>query len=162
MTFSVVEPDEDAGVALALLNLQRSAYAVEAALIGDDRIPPLWETLDDLRSRNLLWLLSHDGGALEGAVAWTKSPDFLDIDRLVVNPSSHRRGTGSALVREVIARARSTSRSVVVSTGRDNAPARKLYESLEFFHQGDAEILPGLWVAEYQLPCGLRRDVGTA
>jgi hypothetical protein len=66
-----VIPADDGELARGLLRVQHAAYAVEAALIGDDRIPPLHEGLDDLRSAPLLWLAAFTGGALVGAVAWT-------------------------------------------------------------------------------------------
>ena len=37
-------------MARAVLDLQRESYAIEAALIGDDRIPQLTETLEELRA----------------------------------------------------------------------------------------------------------------
>ena len=43
-----VRPGADETLARSLLAVQHAAYAVEAALIGDDRIPPLHETLADL------------------------------------------------------------------------------------------------------------------
>ncbi|MEV4547498.1 GNAT family N-acetyltransferase [Nonomuraea wenchangensis] len=132
-----------------LLAVQKAAYAVEAELIGDDRIPPLHESLTELRARDLLWLAAFDGGELSGAVAWAESSDELDIDRLVVAPSMARRGIGRALVEEVLARA--GGRRVVVSTGRDNVPARRLYEGLGFTLLGETEVIPKLWIAGYAL-----------
>lgn len=46
----------------ALLRLQRAAYAVEAALLGDDRIPALHEDQEDLVDAHLDWLLEVDDG----------------------------------------------------------------------------------------------------
>ena len=40
---------------------------------------------------------------------------------------------------------------VQVATGRDNAPARRLYESFGFVHTEDQEVLTGLWLARYEL-----------
>ncbi|SCL35621.1 Acetyltransferase (GNAT) family protein [Micromonospora pallida] len=51
-----LNPGVDGTVAGDLLRVQRAAYAVEAALIGDDRIPTLWESLDELRAAPLRWL----------------------------------------------------------------------------------------------------------
>jgi ribosomal protein S18 acetylase RimI-like enzyme len=71
----------------------------------------------------------------------------VDIDRLVVAPAAHRRGTGSALVRAVLDRA--AGRRTTVSTGRDNAPARRLYERLGFTCVGEEEVIPALWISRY-------------
>ncbi|MEU6731033.1 GNAT family N-acetyltransferase [Nonomuraea wenchangensis] len=148
MIIKTVSPHDDP-LGGELLAVQKAAYAVEAELIGDDRIPPLHESLAELRARDLRWLAAFDGGALSGAVAWAESADELDIDRLVVAPSMARRGIGRALVEAVLARA--GGRRVVVSTGRDNVPARRLYEGLGFTLLGETEVIPKLWIAGYAL-----------
>ena len=139
-----LDPATDAGVAAELLALQRSAYAVEAVLIGDDRIPPLHESVAELRAAALWWLGAMCEERLVGAVAVRVEDDGLDVDRLVVAPDAHRRGAGSALVSAVLDRA--AGRPTTVSTGRDNRPARLLYERLGFAPTGDVEVLPELWV----------------
>lgn len=128
-----------------LLAIQHSAYAVEAELIGDSRIPPLHETESDLLSSGLEWIASFDGHLISGAVGYALDQEVVDLDRLMISPSHHRQGLGTALVREVMSLAPQT----VVSTGRDNVPARALYESLGFLHESDFEPVPGLWVSRY-------------
>jgi GNAT superfamily N-acetyltransferase len=142
-----VDPAVDVELARRLLRIQRAAYAVEAALIGDERIPPLREHLDDLRSAPLTWLAAFRADALVGAVAWTEDRDGVDIDRLMVSPVAHRRGVGSALVRAVIHLA--ADRPATVSTGQKNAPARRLYERLDFVWSDDVEVVPALWISRY-------------
>lgn len=142
-----VRPGAELELARKLLEIQHAAYAVEATLIGDARIPALYEDVDALRSAPLLWLAAFIGDRLVGAVGWTETQEEVDIDRLVVAPDVHRRGVGSALVREVVQRA--GKRRTIVSTGRDNVPARTLYEQLGFGHGGDEEVIPGLWVTRY-------------
>jgi ribosomal protein S18 acetylase RimI-like enzyme len=145
-----VSPAVDRELAGALLRMQHAAYAVEAGLIGDERIPPLHENLEDLRSARLLWLAAFDGDGLVGAVAWSEDRGEVDIDRLVVAPHAHRRGVGSALVRAVLHRA--GGRRTTVSTGRDNRPARNLYERLGFACADEEEVIPGLWITRYVHP----------
>lgn len=138
-------PDLEDTVAAELVRLQRAAYAVEAALIGDDRIPPLHEGPADLRAARLRWFVVREAAELVAAVGFTEHDGEVDIDRLVVHPSQHRRGLGRRLVERVL---RDAERAVV-ATGRDNAPARGLYAALGFDHRGDREVLDGLWVSEY-------------
>ncbi|WP_091457360.1 GNAT family N-acetyltransferase [Micromonospora inyonensis] len=188
MQIREMEPGTDEAVARALLRVQRAAYAVEAALIGDDRIPTLRETLDQLRAAPLRWLAAvaddaatedeatdhvatghtaaddagaggSGGGRLVGAVAWTEDATTVDIDRLVVDPAAHRRGVGRMLVGEVLTRA--GGRTVVVATGRANRPARALYESSGFVVLGDAEPVPGLWITRYTRPGPEERAAAT-
>jgi GNAT superfamily N-acetyltransferase len=130
-----------------LLAMQHAAYAVEAKIIEDDRIPTLHETLEELCAEQLTWLGAFDDDRLVGAVAWSETARMVDIDRLVVDPGVHRRGIGGALVSEVMARA--GDRRVVVSTGRANVPARTLYERFGFGRVEDVEVIPGLWITRY-------------
>lgn len=154
MNTRTLRPEEVAGSARHLWELQRNAYRVEAALIGDDRIPPLHESEHELASAPLRWLVTFDGERIAGALGYLMDEESVDIDRLMIDPGYHRRGLGSALVREVMSlRART-----IVATGRENAPARTLYEALGFTHDGDVEPVAGLWVSRYsrQAPAGAR------
>ena len=147
-------------VLVELLRLQRAAYAVEAALLRDDRIPPLHEDADQLRTAGLQWLgvpgTSHPGAAaghrpasLVAAVGWLVEDGVLDLHRLVVDPSCARRGLGRRLVQHLLDA--HPDRPAVVSTGRGNAPARRLYEGLGFREVGTVEVLPGLQIVRYEL-----------
>lgn len=147
MDIRTVQPAADGDLAQTLLLIQHAAYAVEAALIGDDRIPPLHESVQDLRQAPLTWLGAFVDDRLVGAVAWATTADEVDIDRLMVAPSAHRRGVGAALVRQVLHLA--GGRRTVVSTGRDNLPARALYERLGFTPGRDEEVIAGLWVTRF-------------
>jgi ribosomal protein S18 acetylase RimI-like enzyme len=46
---------------------------------------------------------------------------------------------------------RAAGRHVIVSTGRDNGPARTLYEKLGFTKVEDVEVIPGLWTTRYEI-----------
>ena len=142
-----VAPSADPELARILLGIQCAAYALEATLIDDDRIPALHEDVEYLRSAELLWVAAFVDRRLVGAVGWRENDEELDVDRLVVAPEMHRRGVGSALIRDVLQRA--GSRRVVVSTGRDNAPATSMYEQLGFVRQEDEEVVPRLSVTRY-------------
>ena len=95
-------PSADPELARTLLGIQHAAYALEATLIDDDRIPALHEDVEDFRSAALLWLAAFVDRRLVGAAGWSENDEELDVDRLVVAPEMHRRGVGSALIREVL------------------------------------------------------------
>jgi ribosomal protein S18 acetylase RimI-like enzyme len=138
-------------VARAVLALQRESYAVEASLIGDDRIPQLTETLDEVRAAGLDWLGASDADGLTGAIAWRVLDDgTVDIHRLVVAPRAFRRGVATALLDELDARYR--GRRVLVSTGRANEPAVTLYRRRGFSVVREHEVIPGLFVSELERP----------
>ncbi|MGC1206755.1 MAG: GNAT family N-acetyltransferase [Ornithinimicrobium sp.] len=143
-----VDPSGDAELAQSLWGIQRAAYAVEAHLIGDDRIPVLHESVSDLQSAGVRWMAAFVDAELVGAVAWSESAEEVEIDRLFVAPRRHGRGFGRALILRVLDRA--SPRHTHVSTGRDNAPARGLYERLGFTHIDDVEVIEGLWISRYR------------
>ena len=141
----------DGAVARSVLELQRESYAVEARLIGDDRIPQLTETLDELRAAGLEWLGARDEDGLAGAVAWKVLADgTVDIHRLVVAPRAFRRGIATGLLDALDARY--PGRRVLVSTGRGNEPAVTLYLRRGFVVVREHEVIPGLFVTELERP----------
>ncbi len=140
-----VDPVADLGLAEHILAVQKSSYAVEAKLIGDDRIPLLHESVDDLCAAQVHWLVARESDEILGAAAWSEA----EIDRLIVAPHAHRQGIGRRLVIGMLDSI--VGQRVQVATGRDNAPARRLYESLGFVHTEDQEVLTGLWLARYEL-----------
>lgn len=140
-----VDPAADRGLAEQILAVQKSSYAVEARLIGDDRIPLLHESVDDLCDAQIHWLVARQGDEILGAAAWSQS----EIDRLVVAPHVHRHGIGRAIIEVMMESI--VGQRIQVATGRDNAPARRLYESFGFVHSENQQVLEGLWLARYEL-----------
>ncbi|MBT8206865.1 MAG: GNAT family N-acetyltransferase [Acidimicrobiia bacterium] len=133
-------------VAARVVEIQRAAYAVEAALIGFDGIPPLHETAADVAAlTELEWIGSHRHGTLVGIAGWSLTDDTLHIDRVAVHPDFARSGHGSALLWAI-----PPTQLVTVSTGRDNTPARAFYERHGFTWVGDREVVPGLLISNYQ------------
>jgi ribosomal protein S18 acetylase RimI-like enzyme len=138
---------DDDGVARAVLELQRAAYAVEAELIGSDGIPALTETLDELRDAEEEWLGAHDDDGLAGAISWRELGDgTIDIHRLVVAPRAFRRGVASVLLDGLDDAF--PERSMVVSTGSANEPALALYRRRGFVVVREREVIPGLPITE--------------
>jgi ribosomal protein S18 acetylase RimI-like enzyme len=128
-----------------LWELQRAAYAVEAQLIGFDGIPPLRESLDELRDCGEFFLGVPDAVALAGAVSWTRpDPDTLGICRLVVHPQAHRRGIATTLLDALDAI--EPAELTVVSTGTGNGPALALYRRRGFTPVGERPIAPGVTI----------------
>jgi ribosomal protein S18 acetylase RimI-like enzyme len=113
-----------------VLEVQHAAYAIEAELIGYPQLPPLHETLEGLQATpEELWLCEEDG-VVCGVVGLEQHADELVIARLFVAPAAFRRGVGSALVAQALARA--DGRRVRVGTGARNLPALALYERFGF------------------------------
>ncbi len=148
MIFSSPDPAADPYVVRTVLELQRSAYAVEAQLVGDDRLPPLQEDEHALAAWRGRWVMAWDGVELVGAIAWTDHGDDLDIAKVMVSPAVMRCGIASALVSRVL---QASPRSAVVATGRDNIPAVSLYAKHGFVHEADEQVPPGIWISRLRL-----------
>lgn len=144
---SLVRPLDlaDEAVAGRVVDIQRASYRIEADLIGFDGIPPLHDTVADVRRHDLRWFGSWEGGELAGIIACTDVDGVREIDRLAVHPLFHRRGHARALVEHVL-----DHPLVVVSTGTANTPARTLYESFGFVPIGTCEIAPGVTTTGYE------------
>jgi ribosomal protein S18 acetylase RimI-like enzyme len=144
-----LHPAADPTLAAELLALQVAAYRVEAALISSHAIPALHETPATLVAAGLRWIGCRDDEGLQGAAGITETTEIVDLDRLVVAPRAFRRGIGRRLLAVVVELA--AHRTVVVSTGRDNVPARELYAHAGFRETGEREVIPGLWTCSYTL-----------
>jgi len=144
MIFSSPDPASDPYFAGALLRLQKTSYALEAELIGDDRIPPLQEDEVGLTAWRGRWLTAWDGVDLVGAIAWWEAEDSIEIEKVMVSPAVMRRGVASALLGEVLDRA--SGRQILVATGRANTPAVSLYAKHGFRVDGDEQVPPGIWI----------------
>ncbi|MET8868547.1 GNAT family N-acetyltransferase [Nonomuraea sp. NPDC004580] len=89
---------DDAG---EVLTLQRAAYLSEAQLYGDPYIPPLVESLEQMRKviEGALVLKAVESGRVVGAVRGRLSGATCLVGRLVVAPDLQGRGIGTALLR---------------------------------------------------------------
>lgn len=148
MIFSSPDPAADPYVAATVLSLQRSAYAVEARLVGVERLPPLLEDERELAAWRGRWVMAWDGVELVGAIAWTDHGGLVDIEKVMVAPAATRQGIATALVSRAVESA--SGRPVHVATGRDNVPGVALYAKHGFAHAGDEHVPPGLWLSRFR------------
>jgi ribosomal protein S18 acetylase RimI-like enzyme len=84
-----------------LLTVQRAAYLSEAQLHGDLYLPPLTETVDEIRTamaRERV-LTAREGTRMIGSVRLRMDGDTGHVGRLAVAPDLQGRGIGSRLVR---------------------------------------------------------------
>jgi ribosomal protein S18 acetylase RimI-like enzyme len=132
----------DDAVLHELWTVQRLAYAVEAEIIGFDGIPPLHETLEELRASGETFLGLYDEEGLVGAVSYELDGSTVDICRLVVHPRAHRRGIATKLLDAL------PDGPQIVSTGTRNEPALRLYRKRGFVEIGTREIAPGVTITE--------------
>lgn len=91
---------EDAG---PLLVVQRSAYLSEAQAYGEPFMPPLVETLDEVRAAIAAGgvLVARLGPRLVGSVRWQVRDGVCHVGKLSVATDLQGRGIGSALLTTV-------------------------------------------------------------
>lgn len=140
--------DDTTAIAVHAVGLR--SYRVEADLIGFDDIPPLHESLEDMRAQPLRWLGCRADGVPVAFITWAQD-DVVDIDRLCVDPSWFRRGLATTLLHALLDR---TEGDVIVPTGAENTPAVSLYVRSGFTRTGTVEPAPGLKITTFRLQRG--------
>jgi GNAT superfamily N-acetyltransferase len=111
-----------------ILALQRLAYRSEAKLYGDPNIPPLRQTLAELRDEfaALTILKAVEGAAIIGSVRAGLDGGVCRVGRLMVRPDRQRRGLGAALLAAIEARFPQAARYALF-TGCRSAGNLRLY-----------------------------------
>ncbi|MER2040523.1 GNAT family N-acetyltransferase [Desemzia incerta] len=113
-----------------VLQLQISAYKVEAELIEYDAIPPLKDTIETLQQTDELFYGIYEQNELFGAISIKIDHHIMDIHRLVVHPKNFRKGYAQMLLdfieKEFIVD------KIIVSTGCKNLPAVSFYKKNQF------------------------------
>jgi GNAT superfamily N-acetyltransferase len=122
--------DAEPADAEEILALQKVAYESEAQRYSDWTIPPLVETLDDVRAhieRHTV-LKALEGARIVGSVRGIVRPDgACEVARLIVDPDRQRRGIGSALLAAIEARVAGAS-AFELFTGDRSVENLRLYE----------------------------------
>ncbi len=133
--------------AAQLLELQRTAYKIEAELIGTEDIPPLKESFEQLQSCGETFIGCYQGNRLAGAVSFVKEGNTIDIHRVMVHPDFFRKGIAARLLKHI--EQEHDGAELIVSTGAANVPALKLYEKLGFERLKDRTVGGSIVLANF-------------
>ncbi|MFC2025736.1 GNAT family N-acetyltransferase [Chloroflexota bacterium] len=127
--------------ALVILELQRCAYRIEAALYGDYNIPPLTQSLDEIRDQfeDHTFLKAINTHELVGSVRAIQDRGTCYIGRLIVKPELHNQGIGSLLMEQIEARFPDAPRYELF-TGRKSEKNIYLYEKLGYRKYKQVEL----------------------
>lgn len=133
---------EDAG---SLYTTQQAAFVSEASLVGTLDIPPLTETVDEVRAAiaasiegpSQIWVarLGSPDGRLVGAVrgSWDATEeDTWYVGRLLVAPDQQGRGIGGALMAAVEAKAPPSARRFRLFTAESSRGNHRFYKRLGY------------------------------
>jgi ribosomal protein S18 acetylase RimI-like enzyme len=117
-----------------ILTVQRAAYVTEAQLHGDPFLPPLVESIDQLRKTiaDSLVLKAVVGTRLAGSVRGRINDRTCLVGRLVVAPDLQGRGIGRALMRALEDEAIGLADACVLFTGHLSESNLRLYRRLGY------------------------------
>jgi ribosomal protein S18 acetylase RimI-like enzyme len=127
--FSAASPED----AEAILTLQKLAYQSEARLYNDFAIPPLRQTIEELRqefTRKTVLKATLEGRII-GSVRGFQQGDTCHVERLMVHPEFQGRGLGTALMGH-LERAFPQARRAELFTGHKSELNIRLYERLGY------------------------------
>ncbi len=129
---------EDAG---ELLTLRRAAFVSEAQVYGDPNIPPLTQTLDelreDLRAVGVITLGAWRGHRLVGSIRVLVEGTRATLGRFAVAPDLQGQGVGTQLLLAVVPHLSEGIEEVWVFTGKDSVHNIALYSQHGYEHQED-------------------------
>ena len=130
--------DEDAG---ELLTLRRAAFVTEAQLIGDPNIPPLVQTLDELRDDlardDVVTLGAWAGHRLVASIRVLVEGTKATLGRFAVAPDLQGRGIGTRLLNEIVGHLPEGTQEVWIFTSRDSVQNIAMYTKRGYEYQHD-------------------------
>lgn len=130
--------DEAAG---ELLTLRRAAFVTEAQVYGDPNIPPLTQTLSELRADlsapGVVTLGAWSGHRLVGSVRVEIEDDKATLGRLAVAPDLQGKGIGTQMMFAVLPHLPEETKEIWVFTGKDSKQNLAMYQKQGYEHQYD-------------------------
>jgi ribosomal protein S18 acetylase RimI-like enzyme len=119
--------------AAEILELQKVAYQKEAVLYDDWTIPPLTQTLNQIKKEfdEMIFLKVCDSGRLIGSVRASMHDSTCNIGRLIVHPDFQSKGIGARLMLEIETEFPSARRFELFTGSRSEGNIR-LYERLGY------------------------------
>ena len=130
--------DEHAG---ELLTLRRAAFVTEAQAYEDPFIPPLTQTLSELRADmvapGVITLGAWDGSRLVGSVRIEIEDSKATLGRLAVAPDRQGQGIGTQMMLAVAPLLPEGVEEIWVFTGKDSKQNLAMYQQQGYEHQYD-------------------------
>lgn len=129
------------------LTLQRAAFVQEALIYDSVQMPPLTQSLDELRAELVdnLGCVARERGRMLGAVRAQRDGDLLLIGRIAIAPDVQGKGIGSRLLDAVEARGREAGcREAELFTGSLSEANLRLYVRAGYRESGRVEEDEGI------------------
>jgi ribosomal protein S18 acetylase RimI-like enzyme len=131
--------------AAEILEIQKAAYMIEAEIYDDFTIPPLLQTLEEIRAEfeRMLILKAVLEQMIVGSVRAYSREETCFVGRLIVRPEFQDRGIGTSLLNEIERRFPDVRRFELF-TGHKSERNLHLYKKLGYRPFRTEEIHPGL------------------
>jgi ribosomal protein S18 acetylase RimI-like enzyme len=145
MTADITIERATADAAAAILALQKKAYQSEASLYDDWSIPPLTQTVAEIKKElaTMTFLTVYDDGQLVGSVRAARDDGTCKIGRLIVHPKFQRQGIGSCLLAAIEAAFPNVRRFELFTGSRSEGNIR-LYQRLGYRIFRTDRLSPGI------------------
>jgi len=116
-----------------ILDLQKSAYQSEAEIYDDYTIPPLTQTVEEIRKdfERQIFLKASMGGRIIGSVRGFLREETCFVGRLIVHPDFQNHGIGKKLMNELERHFSQTERFELF-TGHKSERNIHLYQKLGY------------------------------
>ncbi len=118
----------------AILLLQKRAFHGQALIYNDFNLPPLTQTLDDLKKefrQKAIYKVERYGRIIASIRCYIKD-EILYIEKLIVDPDFQNRGIGMGIMREVETRYSHIVNRYALFTGDKSARNIHLYKKLGY------------------------------
>lgn len=138
-----------------LLTLQRAAYATEAQIYRDPKLPALVETMPEIVAdlAKGVGCKATRRARLVGAVRCVIDDDTARIGRLVVAPDMQGLGLGTALLAAAEATGQASgASSAALFTGHRSAANLRLYKRHGYVEERREKLRPGLTLIHLRKP----------
>jgi predicted N-acetyltransferase YhbS len=140
--------------AAAVLAVQRAAFAIEARLYGDQQLPPLVESVEQVRAdlERSLGLVAVIADRLVGSVRVRVDGQSLHLARLAVAPDQQGRGLGALLLARAEQVAPATE--AVLFTGHLSESNLRLYAKAGYVEQRRVRVDDLVTLVHLRKPLG--------
>ena len=133
------------GDAGEILTLQRAAYVTEAQAHDDLSMPPLTQTLDQLREELAnpdvsAWGVREDGRLVASVRTRLVDPVTAEVGRLVVAPDWQGNGLGTAVLLAAEDRIQIEVTTIRLFTGERSHANQRLYKRLGYAETGRTPV----------------------
>lgn len=125
-----------------ILELQKKAFYSQALIYNDFNLPPLTQTIDDLKNEfrhKAIYKVELEGRIIASVRCHIKD-DTLHVERLIVDPDLQGRGIGTKIMNEIERRYSHIVNRFELFTGHKSERSLHLYSKLGYKEVGQESL----------------------